>query len=137
MAKRHGIILKTPEQIEKMRAAGRVVRKVHEHCRSICKPGITTQEIDDQALVIINESGGNSPILSVGVGGYLCAATMPDGQVQTVLMEVGRCIEVDGASKGLVNPMELMLFGQKREESDVFVDLKRGNIINEVTGAKV
>ena len=41
-------------------------------------------------LVGINEGGGNSPILSVGVGGYLCAATMPDGHVRTVLVEVGK-----------------------------------------------
>jgi methionyl aminopeptidase len=75
MAKRHGIILKTPEQIEKMRAAGRVVRKVHEHCRAICKPGITTQEIDNQARAIIDESGGTG--LFIGYKGAIGTVPFP------------------------------------------------------------
>lgn len=51
------IKLKTPEQIEKMRAAGRVVRKVHERIEAICKPGVTTRELDDEAQRLIDESG--------------------------------------------------------------------------------
>ncbi len=43
------IRLKTRDEIEKMRAAGRVVHQVLERCREICKPGITTLEIDEEA----------------------------------------------------------------------------------------
>lgn len=48
--------LKTPEEIEKMRVAGRVVRKVHERVAEICKPGVTTREIDDEAQRVIDEN---------------------------------------------------------------------------------
>ncbi len=40
------IILKTPEQIEKMAKAGKILASVHEELAKIIKPGITTNEID-------------------------------------------------------------------------------------------
>jgi len=52
------IRLKTKQEIEKMRAAGRVVRKVHDRCREMCKPGVTTLEIDEEADRVIREHGG-------------------------------------------------------------------------------
>lgn len=73
------IRLKTPEQIEKMRAAGRVVRKVHERVQEICKPGITTGQIDEEAQAVIDESGATGlfkwyPTYRPGTGfpGTLC-----------------------------------------------------------------
>lgn len=48
---------KTPEQLEKMRAAGRVVRKVHNTVAELCKPGVTTRQLDDAAQRVIDESG--------------------------------------------------------------------------------
>jgi methionyl aminopeptidase len=48
---------KSKAEIEKMRAAGRVVRKIHEHCQEICKPGITTREIDEEAGRLFKEYG--------------------------------------------------------------------------------
>ncbi|WP_428386305.1 type I methionyl aminopeptidase [Mucisphaera sp.] len=52
-----GISLKTPDQIERMRAAGRVVRRVLDRCQEVCQPGVTTQTIDDEAQKIIDEAG--------------------------------------------------------------------------------
>jgi len=51
------IKLKTPEQIERMRAAGRLVHRVLQHCREICKPGVTTRFIDEEADRLIREAG--------------------------------------------------------------------------------
>jgi methionyl aminopeptidase len=51
------IVLKTKEQIESMRAAGRVVRKVLEQCRELCQPGMTTGEVDRRALDVIEGEG--------------------------------------------------------------------------------
>ena len=48
---------RTKQDIEKMRAAGRVVRKVLEHARAMCRPGTTTREIDDEALRVIQAEG--------------------------------------------------------------------------------
>jgi methionyl aminopeptidase len=49
---------KTREEIEKMRIAGRIVQDVHRRCREICKPGVTTREIDDEGAKVIVEAGG-------------------------------------------------------------------------------
>ncbi|MEO1235602.1 MAG: type I methionyl aminopeptidase [Planctomycetota bacterium] len=52
------IRLKTKDEIEKMRAAGRLVREVHHMCRDMCRPGVTTRQIDDAADELIREKGG-------------------------------------------------------------------------------
>ena len=51
------IRLKRPEDIEKMRQAGRIVAQVHQLCRRICKPGVTTKEIDEAAGQLIADLG--------------------------------------------------------------------------------
>ena len=67
------IRLKTKEEIEKMRAAGRVVHKVLGRCRELCQPGITTREIDEEACRIFKEHGArglfkNYPTYRAGEG---------------------------------------------------------------------
>ena len=58
LARRRMVIkLKTPEQLELMRAAGRVVHRVLECCRQLCRPGITTRQIDEEALKVITDAG--------------------------------------------------------------------------------
>ena len=64
---------KTKEEIEKMRAAGRVVHRVLERCREICQPGITTQEIDEEACRVFTAAGAkglfkNYPTYRAGEG---------------------------------------------------------------------
>lgn len=73
------IKIKKPEQIEKMRKAGRIVKEVHELCRAMAKPGITTKEIDDAAAQLIEKRGGiglfkNYPTYKPGEGfpAHLC-----------------------------------------------------------------
>ncbi len=51
------VILKRPEQIELMRKAGRVVRKVLQLCHDICKPGMSTQEVDRQCYELFTAEG--------------------------------------------------------------------------------
>ncbi len=50
--------LKTREEIQKMRAAGRIVRSVLDRAREMCKPGVTTREIDEEADRLIQKAGG-------------------------------------------------------------------------------
>lgn len=52
------IELKKPEELAKMRAAGRIVRKVLNNAREMCKPGVTTRQIDDAGAEIIEAEGG-------------------------------------------------------------------------------
>jgi methionyl aminopeptidase len=51
------IIGKSKRELEKMRAAGRLVGQVREHLRSMVRPGITTLEIDRVAEKIIRDAG--------------------------------------------------------------------------------
>lgn len=73
------IRLKRPDEIEKMRAACQIVRKVHEKCRQMCQPGVTTKEIDDAAgqyIEVLGASGTfkNFPTYRPGEGfpSHLC-----------------------------------------------------------------
>lgn len=43
------IIGKSKKELDKMRAAGRLVGQVLQHLRSLVKPGVTTMEIDRAA----------------------------------------------------------------------------------------
>ncbi|MEX0654256.1 MAG: type I methionyl aminopeptidase [Phycisphaeraceae bacterium] len=49
--------LKSKDELEKMRAAGRVVQQVHQRCRELCKPGVTTREIDEEAYRLFTSLG--------------------------------------------------------------------------------
>lgn len=67
------IRLKTREQIEKMRAAGRVVREVLDQCEKMCHPGTTTRQIDEAADELIRRRGArglfkNYPTYKAGEG---------------------------------------------------------------------
>ena len=51
------VVLKTQEEIEKMRRAGRVVREVLELVRTLVKPGATTFDLETAAEGRLNELG--------------------------------------------------------------------------------
>ena len=42
-------MIKTPQEIEKMRRSGAVVREVLEHVRALVKPGVTTLDLENAA----------------------------------------------------------------------------------------
>lgn len=52
--------LKSPEQIEIMRRAGRVVARVQERMSEIAKPGVTTAELNAVAEEMIAEAGADA-----------------------------------------------------------------------------
>ena len=62
------IKLKTPEQIERMRQAGRVVRRVLNRMAEMVGPGITTEELDVEAERLAHQSQAES--LFKGVPGH-------------------------------------------------------------------
>src|SRR5687767_3994232 len=51
------IIGKSKRELEKMRAAGRLVGQVLQHLKNIVRPGITTIEIDSEAEKMIRDAG--------------------------------------------------------------------------------
>lgn len=64
------MMLKTDEQIAKMRRSGRVVHKVLQAMGEVVKPGVTTGELEDLAARIISEHGGTSPFLGYAPPGH-------------------------------------------------------------------
>jgi methionyl aminopeptidase len=49
-----------------MREAGRVVAEMHEACRTVCRPGATTAELDRAARAVLDRRGARSNFLGYG-----------------------------------------------------------------------
>jgi len=78
-------VLKSAREIELMRAAGRIVCRVHEEMRRLVRPGVKVAELGDAADAIIREAGGvapeqvkvHTPYLGGGFGRRLDADFIP------------------------------------------------------------
>src|SRR6201994_500709 len=64
------IMIKTPQEIEKMRRSGAAVREVLEHVRAHVKPGVTTLDLENAAESKMAELGATSAFK--GYRGYPC-----------------------------------------------------------------
>ena len=64
------IVLKTPQEIEKIRAAGRVLHMAMKAAEAAVAPGVTTGELEDLAMRVIAQSGGTSPFLGYAPAGH-------------------------------------------------------------------
>jgi methionyl aminopeptidase len=72
---RGGITLKTPQQIERMAAAGAVQARCLRMLRSKCRPGVTTKELDLAAARFIASAGAEASFLGYrGFPGSICAS---------------------------------------------------------------
>jgi methionyl aminopeptidase len=54
------IMIKTPQEIEKMRRSGQILRQVHEHIRPLVVAGATTQKLEDAANAKIGSFGAKA-----------------------------------------------------------------------------
>jgi len=94
------IAIKTPQEIEKMRRSGIVLRQVHEAVRAVVKPGATTMDLEEVAEKKIAELGAK-PAFKGYHGFPACLCTSVNEQVvhgmpskKTVLKD-GDIISVD------------------------------------------
>jgi methionyl aminopeptidase len=72
---RGGIILKTPEQIERMAAAGAIQARCLKMLRAKIRPGVTTEELDSTAERFIASQGAEPSFLGYrGFPGSICAS---------------------------------------------------------------
>ncbi|MDA8266268.1 MAG: type I methionyl aminopeptidase [Actinomycetota bacterium] len=55
---------RSPEEIAKMRKAGKVVAEIHEKTRAIIRPGITTRQIDAVSREVLERRGARSNFLN-------------------------------------------------------------------------
>ena len=63
-------ILKSAEDIELMRAAGRIVAIAHEEMRRAIKPGISTKQLDSIALGVLRDHGAEPCFLGYAPGDH-------------------------------------------------------------------
>ena len=67
--------IKTPSQLEVMRAAGLVVADIHDALRAAVAPGVTTSDLDQIARQVIADAGATSNFLGYhGFTGVICAS---------------------------------------------------------------
>src|SRR6202012_5469595 len=64
------IMIKTPQEIEKMRRSGAAVRAVLEHVKALVRPGVTTLDLENAAESKMAELGATSAFK--GYRGYPC-----------------------------------------------------------------
>jgi methionyl aminopeptidase len=69
-----------PEEIDKMRRAGRVVAEMHARTREAARPGVTTAEIDQVAREVLEARGARSNFLNYhGFPAVIC--TSPNNMI--------------------------------------------------------
>jgi methionyl aminopeptidase len=90
---------RTPDEIAKMRRAGRVVAEMHEATRTAAKPGVTTAELDAIAREVLDRRGARSNFLNYrGYPAVICTSPndvivhgIPGGYV----LEEGDILSID------------------------------------------
>jgi methionyl aminopeptidase len=66
---------KTPEQLDKMAAAGRILARCHEMLRAKARPGVTTAQLDEAAERFIRSQGAEPAFKGYrGFPGSICAS---------------------------------------------------------------
>jgi methionyl aminopeptidase len=66
---------RTPEELAKMRRAGRVVAEMHERIRAAIRPGVTTADLDKVGREVIDRRGARSNFLNYhGFPAVICTS---------------------------------------------------------------
>jgi methionyl aminopeptidase len=89
-----------PEELAKMRKAGRVVAEMHAATRAAVRPGVTTAELDRVARQVLERRGARSNFLNYhGFPAVIC--TSPNSMIvhgipsESVRLEEGDIISID------------------------------------------
>jgi methionyl aminopeptidase len=90
---------RTPEEIAKMRRAGRVVAEMHEATRNAAKPGVTTAELDVVAREVLDRRGARSNFLHYrGYPAVICTSpndVIVHGIPGDYVLEEGDILSID------------------------------------------
>jgi methionyl aminopeptidase len=93
---------RSPDELAKMRKAGRVVAEMHEVTRAALRPGVTTGELDRLARAVLERRGARSNFLGYGNPPFpavICAS--PNSMIvhgipsDSVVLEEGDIISID------------------------------------------
>ena len=63
-------VLKTSDELQLMREAGRIVASAHEEMRLAIKPGVTTKALDTIALTVLRDHGAEPCFLGYAPGNH-------------------------------------------------------------------
>lgn len=139
------IIIKSDSEIEKMRAAGKVVADCHLYLEDLIKPGISTLELNDKAEAFIREAGAYPTFL--GYQGYPKAiCTSVNEQIvhgipsEDVILKEGDIISIDlGATlDGYVgDAARTHGVGKISEENQKLIDATRDSFFEGIKYAKI
>ena len=133
------IKLKSPEQIERMRRAGRIVRRVLDRLGEMIQPGITTKELDTEAERLTVQSGATCLFKGVpGRKGPFPAAICASLNEQVVhgipgnrRIEAGDIVSIDYGVKlegWCGDAAETYLVGDVSSESQHLVEVTRNSL---------
>jgi methionyl aminopeptidase len=90
---------RTPEEVAKMRRAGRVVAEMHEATRTAAKPGVTTAELDLVAREVLDRRGARSNFLHYrGYPAVICTSpndVIVHGIPGDYVLEEGDILSID------------------------------------------
>ena len=93
------IIIKTPDEIRKMRESGRIAARVRDELAALVAPGVTTRELDRKAEKLIESFGAKSAFLGYhGYPGTVCIsidAEVVHGIPGDRRIEMGEIVSLD------------------------------------------
>ena len=140
---RGGIILKTPEQLDAMAAAGRIHARCLKMLMASCRPGITTTELDAIAEKFIRSQGATPSFKGYrGFPGSICASPnsmvvhgIPDAYAlqrgDTLSIDVGVTYEGWVADGAVTVPI-----GEVSEETTALLEATEGSLFAAVEAAR-
>ena len=138
------ITIKNDKEIEKMKAAGRLVGECHNLLRDMIKPGITTMELNDVAEKYFRDHGAYPTFL--GYGGFpysICASVNEEvvhGFPSDRVLEEGDIISIDlGATlDGYVgDAARTWGVGKISDEAQKLIDVTRESFFTGIKQAHV
>lgn len=93
------IILKTPEEIEKMKKAGEILANIHKEIAKMIRPGVSTEEIDQFVEKYLEERGATPEQKGYQGYAYATCASINDeichGYPRKAPLENGDIVTVD------------------------------------------
>lgn len=98
------IIIKSDREIDIMREAGKILAEVHNEVANIIRPGISTMDIDDYAMKIINKHHAEASFYKLyGFPGHFCISVNDEVihgiPSKTKILKDGDIVKVDGGVK--------------------------------------
>ena len=138
------ITIKTPEEIEKMRAAGRLTAQARALAGSMIRPGVTTGEIDREVKRFLRSHGAKPSFLGYGgFPGSICASVnevVIHGIPGSRRLEEGDIVSIDvGAYLGGFHGDCAATFpcGEVSPEAQKLMDVTKESFFRGIAQAKV